>query len=216
MPGRSWVHSSGVTVLLAALVLTVFAIPALVSDSTTRAALGEVLISLILISGVVAVAEHRRAAIVLAIISTAVIVLGWTQFLLPAAHVPGLRDLAAMGAFGVLAAAMGINVFASGHEVGERLSGAVVLYLLVGLIWGVAYHIVDLATPGAFSIQSPVKSDLFDWIYFSFVTLTTVGYGDITPVAQSARSLATLEALVGQLYPAVIIARLVSLQSSAR
>ena len=49
------------------------------------------------------------------------------------------------------------------------------------------------------------------WVYFSFVTLTTVGYGDISPVARAARSLAMLEALIGQLYPAVILARLVSL-----
>ena len=53
-------------------------------------------------------------------------------------------------------------------------------------------------------------------MYFSFVTLTTVGYGDITPVATSARSLAMLEALTGQLYPAIIIARLVSLQTSSQ
>jgi len=54
----------------------------------------------------------------------------------------------------------------------------------------------------------------FDALYFSMITLTTVGYGDITPVATSARSLAMLEALTGQLYPAIIIARLVSLQSN--
>ena len=58
-------------------------------------------------------------------------------------------------------------------------------------------------------------SGLAEWVYFSFVTLTTVGYGDIAPVTQGARSLAMLEALVGQLYPAVIIARLVSLQTSS-
>jgi Ion channel len=211
---RIWIHNSGMAVLLTALVLTVFVMPAFVPNGATRSLLGEVLISLILVSGVVAVSEHRKTAIALAVVSAAVIVLGWTQFVVPAAHVPGLRDLAAMGAFGVLAAAVGINVFASGHQIGDRVFGAVVLYLLMGLIWGVAYHIVDSRTAGAFSVQSPVVPDLSNWVYFSFVTLTTVGYGDITPVAQSARSLATLEALVGQLYPAVIIARLVSLQAS--
>ena len=55
-----------------------------------------------------------------------------------------------------------------------------------------------------------------NWIYFSFVTLTTVGYGDITPVARAARSIAMLEALTGQLYPAIIIARLVSLPDTSR
>jgi hypothetical protein len=49
-------------------------------------------------------------------------------------------------------------------------------------------------------------------VYFSFVTLTTAGYGDITPVARAARSLSNLEALIGQLYPAIVLARLVSLQ----
>jgi Ion channel len=203
------------SVLLVALVLTVFAMPALVPYGATRSALGEVLISLILISGVVAVAEHRKTAVALATVSVAVILLGWTQFMVPAAHVPGLRDVAAIGAFGVLAAAVGINVFASGHQIGDRVFGAVVLYLLIGLVWGVAFHVVNLVNPDAFSVQSPVTPDLSNWVYFSFVTLTTVGYGDITPVAQGARSLAILEALVGQLYPAVIIARLVSLQSSA-
>jgi len=214
--GRTWLHNSGMSVLLTALVLTVFVMPALVPNGATRSLLGEVLISLILVSGVVAVAEHRRTAMALAAVSLAVIALGWTQFVAPASYAPGLRDLAAMGAFGVLAAAVGINVFASGHQIGDRVFGAVVLYLLLGLIWGVAFHVVNLANPNAFSVQSPVAPDLSNWVYFSFVTLTTVGYGDITPVAQSARSLATLEALIGQLYPAVIIARLVSLQASSK
>ena len=69
--------------------------------------------------------------------------------------------------------------------------------------------------PGAFAGHTDESGGLADWIYFSFVTLTTVGYGDITPVALGARSLTMLEALVGQLYPAVIIARLVSLQTSS-
>jgi uncharacterized membrane protein len=71
---------------------------------------------------------------------------------------------------------------------------------------------VDVAVPGAFAGVERHDDTPPDWVYFSFVTLTTVGYGDITPVARGARTLAILEALVGQLYPAVIIARLVSLQ----
>ena len=70
--------------------------------------------------------------------------------------------------------------------------------------------------PNAFTEGAGRREGSADWVYFSFVTLTTVGYGDITPVARAARSLAMLEALVGQLYPAIIIARLVSLQSENR
>ena len=76
----------------------------------------------------------------------------------------------------------------------------------------VAYAAVAAAVPDAFTGLPRHDNQAADWVYFSFVTLTTVGYGDIVPVARSARTLAILEALVGQLYPAVIIARLVSLQ----
>ncbi|KDP86646.1 hypothetical protein CF70_006185 [Cupriavidus sp. SK-3] len=60
-----------------------------------------------------------------------------------------------------------------------------------------------------------MPADHSTWIYFSFVTLTTLGYGDITPVAHAAKSLAILEALIGQLYPAIVLARLVSLRVEA-
>jgi len=75
---------------------------------------------------------------------------------------------------------------------------------------------VERLSPGAFSGHTDESGTLAQWAYFSFVTLTTVGYGDMTPVALGARSLAMLEALVGQLYPAVIIARLVSLQVGSK
>ena len=211
---RKWVHNSGMSVLLIALIAAVFAIPAFMPSGETRQLIAELLMSVILISGVVAVAEHRKTALALAAISAIVLALGVFQLSAPAARVPEIRDVIALGAFLVLAFAVGINVFASGRAVGDRVFGAVVLYLLLGLLWAVAYHVVARLVPGAFLGHPADAVDLSDWVYFSFVTLTTVGYGDITPFAQGARSLAILEALTGQLYPAVIIARLVSLQAS--
>ncbi|MEO8129274.1 MAG: potassium channel family protein, partial [Bryobacteraceae bacterium] len=76
------------------------------------------------------------------------------------------------------------------------------------------YAILAATTAAAFTGSLPTHQSLFHWGYFSLVTLTTLGYGDITPVTHFARSLATLEALIGQLYPAIIIARLVSAQDS--
>ncbi len=211
---RTWIHNSGMSVLLVALIAAVFAIPAFMPSGETRQLIAEFLMSLILISGVVAVAEHRKTALALAAISAIVLALGVFQLTAPATAVPELRDLIALGAFVVLAFAVGINVFASGHAIGDRVFGAVVLYLLLGLLWAVAYHVVNRIVPGSFIGHPADAVDLSDWVYFSFVTLTTVGYGDITPAAQGARSLAMLEALTGQLYPAVIIARLVSLQAT--
>jgi len=91
------------------------------------------------------------------------------------------------------------------------MEGAIVVYLLTALLFALLYHIIFLLQgQSAFSGLSNYERSEF--MYFSLTTLTTVGYGDITPVNQFARSLANLEALNGQLYPAILIARLVSLE----
>ena len=96
-----------------------------------------------------------------------------------------------------------------------RVQGAVAAYLLLGLAWTSAYEVVLLASPSAFRFPD-ANADLLSLLYFSFVTLTTVGYGDITPVLPVARSLAVSEAPAGQIFPAVLIARLVSMEIAAR
>ena len=207
---------SGMSALLLLLVCVVFVLPAFMSLGREWEVVTDILVILILVSGVVAVAEHRRLALALGIISLLVIAIRVIEWFTPVDLLPMLRRISTMSAFLVLAIAVGINVFASGHAIGDRVFGAIVLYLLLGLIWGVMYAALGAHSPGAFDGHPGVTGGLADWVYFSFVTLTTVGYGDITPVATSARSLAMLEALTGQLYPAIIIARLVSLQTSSR
>jgi voltage-gated potassium channel Kch len=90
------------------------------------------------------------------------------------------------------------------------------VYLLLGLTWAVAYELVALRQPGAFAGTSTEVDASQRWLYYSFVTLTTVGYGDVTPVHPIARSLAVLKALTGQLYPAILLAHLVSLEVQSR
>ncbi len=211
----AWLRNSGMSVLLALLVGVVFVVPVAVSDGAMWRLITDVVLLLILASGVVAVIEHRRLAIALTALSVLVVAVRSAEWLAPVGMLPTLRNLSTLSAFLVLAFAVGINVFASGHATGDRVFGAIVLYLLIGLIWAVAYAALDLQSPASFSGHPGGDSGLADWVYFSFVTLTTVGYGDIVPVARAARSLAILEALIGQLYPAVIIARLVSLQGNS-
>jgi len=213
---KEWLHNSGMFVLLMLLVAIVFVIPVIAPGVSNTNLLWDVLLALILISGVAAVAEHRKLAVALALFSAVVIALALSEGLAPAWRARELRSLATLGAFLLLAIAVGINVFAFGHALSDRVFGALVLYLLLGVLWAVAYQLVERLSPGAFSGHTDESGTLAQWAYFSFVTLTTVGYGDMTPVALGARSLAMLEALVGQLYPAVIIARLVSLQVGSK
>ena len=88
--------------------------------------------------------------------------------------------------------------------------GALCLYLLLGVLWTILFAFVELARPAAFHYAKDVPGDaLENFMYYSFVTLTTLGYGDLTPVHPVARTLAYLEAVVGQLYIAVLVASLV-------
>ena len=100
----------------------------------------------------------------------------------------------------------------------EVLCGALAAYLLFGLLWGLAYSMVWIGNAGAFAFNLPIDAPRrmggFISYYFSFITLTTAGYGDIVPVSNVARMLAAMEAIVGPLYIAILIARLVASHSS--
>jgi ion channel len=98
---------------------------------------------------------------------------------------------------------------------GDLIFASLCVYLLIGVIWAYVYLMMELVTPEAFSIDIDVQQGysalLRELIYYSYVTLTTLGYGDITPGTPIARSWAAMEAIVGQLYLTVIVARLMGL-----
>jgi hypothetical protein len=109
-------------------------------------------------------------------------------------------------------------VFAAGRVTYHRVIGAVLLYLTIGFIFVALFTLVGAVAPGSFS-GLKITDRLFlpsDIIYFSFSTLSTVGYGDIVPVHPFARALCNVEAIIGQLYPATLLARLVSLEIDSR
>ena len=100
----------------------------------------------------------------------------------------------------------------------NRLIGAVCVYLLLGVIWAVAYTILEMISPGSFGGFTPLQGRGWDneWLYFSFVTMTTLGYGDLLPLSATARAMAYMQAVFGQLYVAILVAGLVSAYISAR
>ena len=122
-----------------------------------------------------------------------------------------ITDLYVLAYCVFLAAIIFYEVFSQGKINIERVQGVIIVYLLIGMIFCLAYHSIEIisnyqAFHGLAGFQRK------EFIYFSFCTITTVGYGDVTPIAPIARSLANLEAFVGQLFPAIFIARIVSME----
>ncbi|MEX1119466.1 MAG: potassium channel family protein, partial [Terrimicrobiaceae bacterium] len=97
----------------------------------------------------------------------------------------------------------------------ETLCASISGFLMIGLLWTLFYTLLGRFDPAAFQFSQPGQTmDGFDAFYFSFVTLSTIGFGDITPVSRMARMLAVMEAITGMFYVAVLVARLVSIHSA--
>ena len=126
------------------------------------------------------------------------------------------------GTYGSFAALMGflciaiwcvLKQIAITNEISaNRIVGAISLYLLLGVFWATAYTVIEIANPGSFDglVLSDSRGWGSDWLYFSFVTMTTLGYGDLLPLSAIARFLAYMQAVVGQFYIAILVAGLVS------
>ena len=176
-----------------------------------------VLFSLVLVAAVFAVANRKRTLAIALVLAVPAITGRWISHFRPDVLHPAV----------FLVCALLLLAFVIGHLLHfilgapvvtmEVLCASIAVYLMLGLTWTVAYWLVDQVTPGgAFSFNTERgghSMNGFTGFYFSFITLSTVGYGDITPVSRAARWLAAMEAMTGLLYVAVLIARLVSLYS---
>ena len=204
---RFWERDLGLSIVLALVLLIVFVLPPLVAPPLgERTPVIDLAFSLLLLAGVAGLRTRAAVrALLLALAMAALVVRWWPSATEAARALSGLASLALM-AMVVL-----VQAFRGGAVNLHRIQGAVAAYLLLGLAWAYAYELVAALVPGAFASGQSLVQHSRVWIYYSFVTLTTVGYGDVTPVHPAARSLAMLEALTGQLYPAILLARLVSL-----
>lgn len=211
---RFWAEDKGLSLFSALLLVVVFVLPPLLPPGSGRSLIGDVFYALLLVSGVLALSERGLAVRLLmpAAVVTIAVDLGSWLLPVPAAWVQatGLLSLLLL-----LVVVLG-QTLRSGPVTFHRIQGAVAAYLLLGIIWAYAYGLVSLVGPGSFSGPVDPADGPRAWFYFSFVTLTTVGYGDVLPVHPAARSLATLEAVTGTLYLAILIARLVSMATSPR
>ena len=213
-PSGFWANDRGLSIFLAALVAMII-VPALVPVGLPERILGDALVSLMLVSGAAAVADRPTAVVIASVIAAAALLVRWASWLFPAAGLAAWREVFTLAAVIALFCVVLALVLRPGPITTRRIEGAIAVYLLLGFTWAQAYELVALWHPGAFA--GAVEGTGFKPLtYYSFVTLTTMGYGDIMPVHPLARALAVLEALTGQLYLAILLARLVSLGIQSR
>ena len=178
------------------------------------------LFSLVLVAGVFAVSDRKSTLAIALILAVPAIAGRWINHYRPDLIHPSVFLICSLMLLAFVIAHILRFVLRAPVVTVEVLCASVAAYLMLGLMWTVAYWLVDQLTPGgAFSFNTHGGGQSingFTGFYFSFITLSTVGYGDITPVSRFARWLAALEAMTGLLYVAVLIARLVSLYSNAK
>ena len=213
---RLWATDVALTGLLVCLVTYVFILHPLAPAGSLRF-LAAVFFSLILISGAITGLRNRFFRIVVFSWSLLTFVVLWAAYLFPNPALV-IADLCLAMAFLVLLLVLILEqVFRPGRTTSHRVMGAVAGYLLLGLTWSLIYHAIALQIPEAFKglgklTEGDIELHRLHLQYFSFTVLTTLGFGDIVPVHPIAQMSAVLEGMVGQLFPAILIARLVSLQ----
>lgn len=207
------------TALLVLLIIMVFVIYPLSQVGVLHVLLIDIVFSLIVMAGALSVVGKRPITLLVLGFAVAAFVTRWTRRAMPEANLDPADILLSLIFLAILSALVMRQIFRRGHISVHRVQGAVAVYLLLGLVWACLYELVEIHRTGAFqTLTVPVPQNVRTpiLVYFSFSTLTTVGYADVVAVHPVARSLAMPEALTGQLFPVILIARPVAMELESR
>jgi voltage-gated potassium channel Kch len=228
-PASAWrekITEPGLTVLVSLELVGIFLIGPL-SEMHLWPLAGNVLVILLVLAATIMVVWWNRIAVTMVIGSFALgLVTAVLRHEVNSAFVTVLDFAAKLIFLGTSTVVVGVTVFGPGRVTLHRIRGAVAIYLQIAMIFSYIYLLLAHFNPQAFHPEILLSGPTGDilrgasggsgLVHFSFVTLTSTGYGDIVPVHPLARSTANLEALVGQLFPATILARLVTLELESR
>jgi hypothetical protein len=223
--GRKFLHRDRSTapygVLLGLLVVTIVATP-IFNEFVVFRATFRILVTLLYVGTMYAVSDRRGVRIVVGLLAVVSLAMGWWAYVVPVTDAfHALKYLVQAVLLAVTAAVILSRVLGGTRVTTNTLSGAVNVYLLTAFFWASLFSALEVLHPGSFTPGLASIAEIGDglqqhFLYFSLVTMSTLGYGDVAPVSTAARSLATLEAVFGQLYLAILLGRLVGLQISQR
>lgn len=174
-----------------------------------------------LVTNIYLFGDNRMASLVASVLGLVTLVLRWAMSVSESHMLLLIGEGAGALFFAFIAMLILAAVLQAKTVTGDIVSGALCVYLLIGLVWAFLFLLLNSVHPGSFRLgeevttttgqahSGPAQLSLF--LYFSFVTLSTVGYGDILPLTGPAHGLAALEGIIGQFYMAVLVARFVGL-----
>lgn len=214
-----WNHERSLTALLIYMCLAILLWIPLGDHADTWWAflINDLLFNLIILAGVFAVFTRWRKQYVFIGIALMAGALRILAFLEGEKWMHVLSDLFSILFFSLLARLVLTHIFKEGPINFYRIQGSIVVFLIIGILYGLLYTILEMLIPGSFIITAggrPVHNTYAQLLYFSFVTMTTLGIGDMIPVAPVAKALVVFQGMIGLLYPVVMIARLVSMEVS--
>jgi len=169
----------------------------------------DIFATLILASAVYATSSSKRLFRLALLLAFPTLIIHWANYFIEAGFLPLVGEIFSGLFFAFMVVVILSYIFREKQITFDTIAGAICAYFLIGLMWSSVYAILELLQPGSFEPQN-ISADSFSFRYYSYVTLTTLGYGDITPISNPARSLSLLEAITGQIYLATLVARLVA------
>jgi len=192
-------------------ILLVFLLQPFLADFITLSFLMDIFITAILFSAVYAVSRKGPRFITALILASLTIITRWSDHFIQNRPLVILENLFSLFFFGFMVVIILIHLFREKEVTFDLIIGSICGYFLLGFLWASLYSLLEIFHAGSFQIPEILDSEMSAFNYYSFVTLTTLGYGDITPLSQPARSFSMLEAVVGQLYIVILVSRLVAI-----
>jgi len=175
----------------------------------------DIVITSVLFAAINAVSENKNQTVAGVLLALPMLAATWATSLVDRPWLDMAAAICGIAFFIVLALATFSFIIKQDDVTRDLISGAAVVYLLLAIIWMFIYSIIEMLQPGSFNVaQGDIIGQNYPLMYYSLVTITTLGYGDIFPVTTAARSFASLEALIGQIYLVFTVARLVGIHTS--
>ncbi|HGY55835.1 MAG TPA: hypothetical protein ENK44_09045 [Caldithrix abyssi] len=168
-------------------------------------------LTIIYITAIFTVIRSRKIFLLTLVVVVPTIVLTWLGYFFPLPEILALNNVVNLVFFTYTIALLLAYIIRQKRVTRNVIMGAMSAYMLMAFLWATAYTLLETISPGSFHLVNNADAS-GDLLYFSFVTITTLGYGDITPLTYQARALVVTQTILGQMYVAIMIARLVGIQ----